>query len=220
MYGNRTAPTNAPFSLSRLGSGPRRMDFGRAEGVYGRNDIRSGDHRRSRFSPWRFDGLIGFRFCRTKATVTALPREGGIRNPHRLPRCGVSASNVPEEARMRNGNSSSKAVRWFAIELPISYEGPEGSLLQGNGLTLAMSSGAIQFACDRNLPVGHVFRLWIQWPATLCDGTGLSLWATGTIQRSECCEVEVAVKRHEFRTRRAGGSKPSIMFNAVARSAR
>ena len=62
MYGNRTAPTNAPFPLSRFSSGPRRMEFGRAEGVYGRNDIRSGDHRRSRFSPWRFDGLIGFSF--------------------------------------------------------------------------------------------------------------------------------------------------------------
>src|SRR5579883_3076029 len=72
-YGNRTAPTNAPFSLSRLGSGPRRMKFGRAEGVYGRNDIRSGDHRRSRFSPWRFDGLIGFRFCRTTGNCHRSP---------------------------------------------------------------------------------------------------------------------------------------------------
>lgn len=121
---------------------------------------------------------------------------------------------------MRNGSSSSKVVQWFAIELPISYEGPKGSMLQGNGLTLAMSSGAIQFACDRNLPVGHVFRLWIQWPATLSDGASLSLWAMGTIQRSGCGEVEVAVKRHEFRTRCAGGSKPSIMFNAVARTSR
>jgi len=153
-----------------------------------------------------------FRFLRDQTTVTALPREGGIRNPHPFPRSGVLASNMPEEARMRNGNLSHKAVQWFAIKLPISYEGPEGSLLQGNGLTLALSSGAIQFACDRNLPLGHVFRLWIQWPATLCDGTSLSLWATGTIQRSERCEVEVAVKRHEFRTRRAGGSKPEIML--------
>ena len=78
---------------------------------------------------------------------------------------------------MGNGNLSSKAVQWFAIKLPISYEGPEGSLLQGNGRTLAMSSVAIQFACDRHLPVGQIFRLRIQWPATLCDGTSLSLWA-------------------------------------------
>jgi hypothetical protein len=119
---------------------------------------------------------------------------------------------------MRNGNSSSKAVKWFAIELSIFYEGAEGSLLQGNGRTLAMRSGAIQFACDRNLPVGHIVRLWIPWPATLCDGTSLSLWATGTIQRSASCEVEVAIRRHEYRTRRAGGATPSIML--VAPSAR
>ncbi|HET7441422.1 MAG TPA: hypothetical protein VFJ47_08980, partial [Terriglobales bacterium] len=112
-----------------------------------------------------------------------------------------------------NGNSSFKAVKlWYPIELPICYEGPEGSLLQGNGMTMAMSSGVIQFACDRNLPVGHVFQLWIQWPAKLFDGTSLSFWATGTIQRSARCEVEVAVKRHEFRTRRAGASKPQIML--------
>ena len=119
---------------------------------------------------------------------------------------------------MRNGNSSSKAVQWFPIELPISYEGVEGSLFQGNGRTLAMSTSAIQFAADRNLPMGHVVRLWIQWPAALCDGTSLSLWATGTIQQSANCEVEVAIMRHEFRIRRPGGSPPSIML--VGRSAR
>jgi hypothetical protein len=113
---------------------------------------------------------------------------------------------------MGNGNLSSKAVQWFAIKLPISYEGPERSLLQGNGRTLAMSSVAIQFACDRHLPVGQIFRLRIQWPATLCDGTSLSLWATGTVQRSERCEVEVALKRHEFRTRRAAATTPEVML--------
>ena len=112
---------------------------------------------------------------------------------------------------MGNGNLSSKAVQWFAIKLPISYEGPEGSLLQGNGRTLAMSSVAIQFACDRHLPVGQIFRLRIQWPATLCDGTSLSLWATGRIRRSTSCEVEVAIMRYEFRTRRAGGTTPEVM---------
>ena len=111
---------------------------------------------------------------------------------------------------MRNGNSSFKAGKWFSIELPLSYEGAEDSLLQGNGQTLGMSSGGIQFACDRNLPVGQALRLWIQWPATLGDGNGLSLWATGTIQRSANCKVEVVLRRHEFRTRRAGGLTSSI----------
>ena len=119
---------------------------------------------------------------------------------------------------MRNGNLSSQPARWFAIELPICYEGAKGSLLQGNGRTLEMSSGAIRFACDRNLPVGHVVRLWIQWPAKLFDGTSLSLWATGTIQRSAGSEAEVAIGRHQFRTRRDDGSMSSIL--SVACNAR
>lgn len=121
---------------------------------------------------------------------------------------------------MRNGNRPSRAVGVsYPIELPITYETVEGSLLQGAGRTLAISSGAVQFACDRNLPVGQVVRLSIQWPAKLCDGTGLSLWATGTIQRSASCEVNVAIVRHEFRTRRAGGSKPAVVCIAVGRTA-
>ena len=187
------------------------MKFG-GRTVSGRNEMRPGDHRRSRLSLWRFEGSIRFPSFVGLRQVSPLSREGAseIRNACRVP--APAAPNMLEEARMRNGNSSSKAVQWFAIKLPISYEGPEGSLLQGNGVTLALSSGAIQFACDRNLPLGHVFRVWIQWPATLCDGTSLSLCATGTIHRSEHCEVEFAVRRHEFRTRRAGGSKPEIML--------
>ncbi len=161
--------------------------------------------------PRRFDGLSRFRVeCSTTATLTPLLREGasGIRSGRRVPAAGLK--HARGSTPMRNGNSSSRAVKWFAIELPISYEGVEGSLLKGNGRTLAISSGSIQFTCYRNLPAGHVIRLWIQWPATLCDGTSLSLWATGTIQGSENCEVEVAIKRHEFRTRRAGESTPSI----------
>ena len=146
------------------------------------------------------------------ATIAALARSASeIRTVFRAP--ASWSQTCPKWAPMRNGNSSFKVVKvWYPIELPVCYEGPEGSLLQGNGMTTAMSSGVIQFACDRNLPVGHVFQLWIQWPAKLFDGTSLSFWATGTIQRSARCEVEVAVKRHEFRTRRAGASKPEIML--------
>jgi len=194
------------------------MEFGRAE-VSGRNDMRSGDHRRSRFSRWRFVRLIRFAFRVGPRHLSPLSCAKGHQKTAALAaRRRLGLKHARGSTPMRNGNSLSKAVKWFAIELPISYEGAEGSLLQGNGRTLAMSSGAIQFACDRNLPVGHIVRLWIQWPATLCDGTSLSLWATGTIQRSASCEAEVAIMRHEFRTRRAGGSTPSILL--VARSAR
>jgi hypothetical protein len=122
---------------------------------------------------------------------------------------------------MRNGNSSSKAVKlWYPIKLPLSYEGEKGSSLQGDGRTLAISSAAVRFACDRSFLVGEVVRLSIQWPARLSDGASLSLWATGKIRRSGRCELEVAIERHEFRTRREGASMSSIVFNAAARTAR
>jgi len=161
---------------------------------------------------------VRFRLWRTTWQLSPSPAQGadGIRS---LAVQGHLASDVPKVSTpIRIRNSSSKAVKWLAIEPPISYEGAEGSLLRGNGGTLAMSSSAIQFARDRNLPVGHGVHLCIQWPAALCDGTGLSLWATGTIRRSASCEVEVAIMRHEFRTRRSGGSTPSILL--VASSAR
>jgi len=68
------------------------------------------------------------------------------------------------------------------------------------------------------VPVGHVARLWIQWPTTASDSTSLSLWATGTIQRSAKLRGGVAIMLHEFRTRRTSGSTPSSLL--VARSAR
>jgi hypothetical protein len=111
------------------------------------------------------------------------------------------------------------AAPWYAMKLPISYEGTKQGSLQGNGRTLAISSGAIRFACDRDLPVGMVIRLAIQWPAKLGDGTSLSLSAIGKIQRSALCEVEVAIVRYEFRTRRGKPAKALIMINATASAA-
>ncbi len=158
------------------------------------NEMRSGDH-------WRSPFLEARRTSRQESAALAAHRRLGIKH----------ATGSPS---MQSGNFSFKSVKWFAIELPITYEGAEGRLLQGNGRTLAMSSGAVQFACDRNLTVGQVVQLSIQWPARLSDGTSLSLWATGTIRRSANCEVEVAIRRHEFRTRRASGARPSIMLVA------
>ena len=134
---------------------------------------------------------------------------------------GDLVSNVRNRAhQMRKRTSSFGAVTpWYPVELPISYEGAERGSLQGDGRTLAISSGAIRFACERDLPIGLVIRLAIQWPAKLGDGTSLSLSAIGKIQRSALCEVEVAIVRHEFRTRRGEPAKALIMINATARAA-
>lgn len=113
--------------------------------------------------------------------------------------------------RTRNLRSNAEEA-WYPIELPISYEGAKESTLQGDGRTLAISRGGVRFACDRTLLVGQTVRLSIQWPARLYDGASLSLWVMGSVQLSASCEVEVVILRHEFRTRRADGSKPEIML--------
>ena len=110
------------------------------------------------------------------------------------------------------------APPWYPVELPFLYECERGSL-QGDGRTLAISSGAIRLACDRDLPLGLVIRLDIQWPAKLGDGTSLSLSAIGKVRRSAFCKAEVAIVRHEFRTRRRESAKTLITFKATARAA-
>ena len=123
---------------------------------------------------------------------------------------------MPNERTMRKRNlSPGHATPWYPIQLPISYEGANRGSLQGEGRTLAISSGAIRFACDRDLPVGLLIRVAIPWPAKLGDGTSLSLSAMGPIQRSVECEVEVGIVRHEFRTRRVDRTNALIMINAT-----
>ena len=62
-------------------------------------------------------------------------------------------------------------------------------------------------------------RLAIRWAASLADGASLYLSAIGKIQRSALCEVEVALVRYEFRTRRGEPAKTLIMINATASAA-
>lgn len=120
---------------------------------------------------------------------------------------------------MRNGNPSSRAVTfWYPLDLPISYEGIAENSVQGDGRTLAIRSGAVRFECGRNLFVGQEVRLSIRWPVRLCDGTNLSLWARGRVLWSAGWEAEVAIGRHEFRTRRDDGAAPLVMLKTKARA--
>jgi hypothetical protein len=117
---------------------------------------------------------------------------------------------------MRKRNlSSGAATPWYPVKLPISYEISAPDTHHGSGWTLAISSGAVRFACDRDLPVGLAIRMAIKWPAKLGDGTSLSLSAIGKIQRSAVCEVEVVMIRHEFRTRCAEGPAGLMLVDSA-----
>lgn len=105
---------------------------------------------------------------------------------------------------------------WYPISLPAYYEGATQGSPQGAGRTLEMNSNAIRFACERELPVGLVVRVAVEWPVKLSDGTSLSLWAIGRILRSAEWGAEVTVDRHEFRTRRTERTNALITANATA----
>jgi len=101
-----------------------------------------------------------------------------------------------------NSREGTQGPTWYSIELPMRYEGPKNSFVQGSGRTLAMNSRMVRFTSDQDLQVGLKVWLKITWPVQLPDGACLSLAVLGKIERSAYREVEVAFFRHEFRTRR------------------
>ena len=89
----------------------------------------------------------------------------------------------------------------YPIALPVRYESHTDGGVTGFGRTLAIATKMVTFASDQDLRVGLKVRLAILWPAKLQDGTSLNLSIVGRIERSAQGEVDVAVSRHEFRTR-------------------
>jgi hypothetical protein len=89
----------------------------------------------------------------------------------------------------------------YPIALPVRYESQADGGVSGFGRTLAITIKTVTFASDRHLRVGLRVRLAIQWPAKLQDGTSLNLSMVGRIERCARGEIDVAVSRHEFRTR-------------------
>ena len=96
---------------------------------------------------------------------------------------------------------------WYPLDLPMRYESLAKGLAKGCGRTQAMNSRIVRFASDQDLQVGLLVRLGISWPVRLPDGAGLSLWLFGRIERCSLREVEVTVRRYEFRTRPAAQSE-------------
>ena len=103
----------------------------------------------------------------------------------------------------------------YPIALPIQYESQADGGVSGFGRTLAITTKTVTFASDQDLRVGLKIRLAILWPAKLQDGTSLNLSMVGRIERCLRGEIDVAVSRHEFRTR--GGGKPQAKGPEVTR---
>jgi hypothetical protein len=103
----------------------------------------------------------------------------------------------------------------YPIALPVRYESHADGGVTGFGRTLAIATKMVTFASDQDLRVGLKVWLSILWPAKLQDGTSLNLSMVGRIERCARGEIDVAVSRHEFRTR--GGDWPRTKGPEVTR---
>jgi hypothetical protein len=104
----------------------------------------------------------------------------------------------PEDQRRVN--------RRFPVEVDITYQlRAKGRVVQsGPGHTVEMSSSGILINTETALPAGAQIELFVAWPAKLNHQIALNLYVRGRTLRSDGQRTAVAIRRHEFRTRRTG----------------
>ena len=94
---------------------------------------------------------------------------------------------------------------YYPLNLALEYSSTDQRLFHGTGVTSGICTARVQFTCDRDLEKGLKVCLALRWPAVMSDGVSLNLWMFGIVNSSESRKVEVAIIRHEFRTRRMIG---------------
>jgi hypothetical protein len=106
----------------------------------------------------------------------------------------------------------------FPIETSLNYKlvGAETLSRVGRGRTIEISSKAITFACDGDLPEGAAVELYIEWPSGLAQ---ISLVACGRLTCGDRAATTVEIARYEFRTRGAGALDSVNLFDNVGREA-
>jgi hypothetical protein len=70
----------------------------------------------------------------------------------------------------------------------------------GEGRTLDLSSGGVQFESGRTLPEGLDMELSISWPVLLHNVAHMQLVVHGRIVRSQGCRIAIRMIQHDFRT--------------------
>ena len=70
----------------------------------------------------------------------------------------------------------------------------------GEGLAVNLSSGGVLVASQRQMSVGSLVKLSIEWPFLLDGRTPLQLIAVGRVLRCGSSYFAATFERHEFRT--------------------
>jgi len=128
-----------------------------------------------------------------KANVLFRTAPAIIRHPG-----GVS----PEKRRtpMETIAGDRRQDRRYDVELKLQYKILKAGrvLDEGNGLTMNMSRGGVQFESERTLTEGMDIELAIEWPFLLRGRFPIQLHVMGSVVRAERNLVSLRTTWHEF----------------------
>lgn len=105
-----------------------------------------------------------------------------------------------DEVKILNRRESER----FPLVCAVRYRGlgRRGLKLDGNGITIDISSSGVLFTSSDEVPVGSNLELFIDWPLSLNSQCLLSLVVTGPIIRHAAKgQSALKIKTYEFRTR-------------------
>jgi hypothetical protein len=98
--------------------------------------------------------------------------------------------------------AAGRSNRRYPVQFDLRYKVLRGGApLRGIGVTREFSSTEVQFAADRDLPLGAEIELSLDWPLRLDGGCPLQLMVFGKIAATGENGATLPISRYEFRTR-------------------
>ena len=109
-----------------------------------------------------------------------------------IPNCGQS--------RVERDRRNRRAAKRYGLDLQFDYRvfGRDGSVQEGRGRTLNMSSGGLLVAPDQPICKGRTIEITVQLPAQFKDAPGPRLVVLGHVLRSDAKGAAIRILRHGF----------------------
>jgi hypothetical protein len=122
-------------------------------------------------------------------------RQLSNRQPERrplIPNCGQS--------RVERDRRNRRAAKRYGLDLQFDYRvfGRDGSVQEGWGRTLNLSSGGLLVAPDQPICKGRTIEITVQLPAQFKDAPGPRLVVLGHVLRSDAAGAAIRILRHGF----------------------
>jgi hypothetical protein len=109
-----------------------------------------------------------------------------------IPNCGQS--------RVERDRRNRRAANRYGLDLQFDYRvfGRDGSVQEGWGRTLNMSSGGLLVAPDQPICKGRTIEITVQLSAQFKDTPGPRLVVLGHVLRSDATGAAIRILRHGF----------------------